>query len=1060
MATQSQSTTVLDLQQVARPAARFRPAPFWAWNEVMEPDEVRRQVREMARGGLGGAFMHVRVGLLTPYMSEEFFAAMAAALEEARGLGLHLYLYDEDRWPSGWGAGAVPLADPSFRTKWLLRVPAGEQLPLEGEAALLATGPDGVRYYRYLSPLNQAWFSGATYADLMDRRAMQTFLKAAYEPYAARFGADFGGLIPAIFTDEPAITFLPAYVAVPRGMLFWTDELPACFLAQHGYDILPRLQELFEDRGSFTATRTDYYRTCAWLFEEHFSKQLGAWCRAHGIAFTGHYMLEGSLTANLAWDVCTLPHYRHMDWPGIDHLGLQIHEVITGLGCRSVVNQYGKQRMVSELYGCCGQHLSFEDRKWIGEQQIILGVNLLVHHLLLYTMVGERKRDFPCNMWYQQPWWPLNQVVDDYLGRLCALLTQGSMVPEFLVLHPIESLYALRRPPSSEQGAWATHHTDDAARLTPLDEGFQALSHYLLGHQRQFDYGDETVLADCGTVENDGDAPLLRVGAMTYPLVLLPDLASIRAGTLALLERFAAAGGPVLSTGSLPWMLDGRADRTGRLVRFLEQHVRRVDMQGENDLASLLDRRLLPLVSVEVEGPRQWLWHHTRRAGDAHIILLANLHRAACVTGTLHLGPDLRGPLFRLDLVNNTAITLYAAEGPLPAMPLLLDPGESLVLVAGDAVLAGFSSGSRPSPSDDTATLATVREWSVERLDDNALTLDMAGFRRRDEPFGTPCPVIAIQEVLNDTHYDGPLTLRYALVSELAPASAGTVRLVLEHPEQCTVRINGQIVEEDGLPPWRDMRWRQLAIGHSLRQGENCIEVEYPTFQHGDPNSTYDQSRRYGTEIESIYVVGEFGVRSRPAGDLSLTEPPEPTPPWALCAVDGPFALEASRSLAVGNLVEQGLPFYAGRISCRASLSLDDLPAGPVWLALERLSVPVVEVLVNGRPAGTFAWRPYRVAIDSFLVRGENRIELVLYHSLRNLLGPHHFPAGEEYGTGPHSFRGQDADWADLLVRGEEGAGWRPSYALTEFGLFGTVRVLVAGGGAEPGPHSGSTGEA
>ncbi len=28
-----------------------------------------------------------------------------------------MYLYDEDRWPSGWGDGAVPLRDPSFRVK-------------------------------------------------------------------------------------------------------------------------------------------------------------------------------------------------------------------------------------------------------------------------------------------------------------------------------------------------------------------------------------------------------------------------------------------------------------------------------------------------------------------------------------------------------------------------------------------------------------------------------------------------------------------------------------------------------------------------------------------------------------------------------------------------------------------------------------------------------------------------------------------------------------------------------------------------------------------------------
>ncbi len=314
----------IDWRRVAAPSPLDRPAPLWGWNEVIEPDEVRRQVRELARGGLGGAFVHVRIGLITPYMGAAFMDAVAAALDEARALGLRLYLYDEDRWPSGWAGGAAPLRDPSFRAKWLLRVPAGTERPGDEHVSPLTRGPDGEGYDRFVSPLGQSWFSGTTYADLMDRHAMQAFLEEAYEPYAQRFGADFGGLIPAIFTDEPSVAFPPAYDDVPRGMLPWTDELAARFRAMHGYDLLPHLVELFEDVGAYPATRTDYYRTCAWLFEHHFSAQLGAWCRAHDIALTGHYLLEGSLAATLACGVCTLPHYRHMDWPGIDHLGRQV----------------------------------------------------------------------------------------------------------------------------------------------------------------------------------------------------------------------------------------------------------------------------------------------------------------------------------------------------------------------------------------------------------------------------------------------------------------------------------------------------------------------------------------------------------------------------------------------------------------------------------------------------------------------------------------------------------------------------------------------------------------
>ena len=66
----------MDLLQQFRAAGEdgvdFRGAPFWSWNDDLEPDEVRRQIREMQVSGLGGHFMHARIGLITPYMGERW----------------------------------------------------------------------------------------------------------------------------------------------------------------------------------------------------------------------------------------------------------------------------------------------------------------------------------------------------------------------------------------------------------------------------------------------------------------------------------------------------------------------------------------------------------------------------------------------------------------------------------------------------------------------------------------------------------------------------------------------------------------------------------------------------------------------------------------------------------------------------------------------------------------------------------------------------------------------------------------------------------------------------
>jgi hypothetical protein len=106
-------------KQFRIPGAEWRGAPFWSWNDDLDPSEIRRQIREMKRAGLGGFFMHNRIGLVTPYMGERWMECIAAAVEEAKKRGMEAWLYDEDRWPSGYGGGRVPQRDPDFGMKFL-----------------------------------------------------------------------------------------------------------------------------------------------------------------------------------------------------------------------------------------------------------------------------------------------------------------------------------------------------------------------------------------------------------------------------------------------------------------------------------------------------------------------------------------------------------------------------------------------------------------------------------------------------------------------------------------------------------------------------------------------------------------------------------------------------------------------------------------------------------------------------------------------------------------------------------------------------------------------------
>ena len=97
-----------DLKKLFKnPGKDHRSAPFWSWNDRLNPDELDRQVRDMKEHGMGGFFMHSREGLETPYLSEEWMTCIRRTVQAAKDVGMNAWLYDEDRWPSGFAGGLV-----------------------------------------------------------------------------------------------------------------------------------------------------------------------------------------------------------------------------------------------------------------------------------------------------------------------------------------------------------------------------------------------------------------------------------------------------------------------------------------------------------------------------------------------------------------------------------------------------------------------------------------------------------------------------------------------------------------------------------------------------------------------------------------------------------------------------------------------------------------------------------------------------------------------------------------------------------------------------------------
>ena len=120
----------IDALQVTlkNPDSSHRSAPFWGWNDRLRSEELVRQLKDMKQKGMGGAFIHSREGLETPYLSPEWMDNVAESIRCAGEEDLELWIYDEDKWPSGSVGGTVSAADPErFTAKGQPRLQQGDR---------------------------------------------------------------------------------------------------------------------------------------------------------------------------------------------------------------------------------------------------------------------------------------------------------------------------------------------------------------------------------------------------------------------------------------------------------------------------------------------------------------------------------------------------------------------------------------------------------------------------------------------------------------------------------------------------------------------------------------------------------------------------------------------------------------------------------------------------------------------------------------------------------------------------------------------------------------------
>ena len=949
----------MNKNEFKNPDQTYRNGPFWSWNDILEENELNRQITDMTKKGWSNYFMHSRVGLVTEYLSDKWMELIRSTAEKAGELGVDSWLYDEDRWPSGY-AGGKSVQNPDYRCRTLICIKP-EEFDKEHDTVLTQYihGEEKYLICSQIAKLGNLGFRGMCYLDTMNPVAVREFINCTHEKYKESVGDLFGKQIKGIFTDEPGYAF--------RGgaTLQWSGYLPSYFEKLWGYSLLENLPSLFFKVNDWKKIRYHYYNASTKLFVENYTKQYGQWCKENNLIMTGHFMAEDSLAPQTWWIGAAMPHYEYMQWPGIDKLGRNIGANVTVKQLTSATDQLGKERALCEVFGCMGQFASFTERKWIGDWQAILGINFVNPHLTLYSMRGERKRDYPANLSWAQPWWEKERPYADYTARLCYALTQGKRDVKILLIHPISSFWCV---------AEADRNFEDTSKANiTYSEPFVDFTNKLIAENLDFHYGDEILMEKYACVK-DGK---FIVGEFEYSCVIVPPVLTLSGSTLKLLKEFELCGGKLIFTGLKPVRIDGEEAEVQINAIFAEN----VD-SAINEIKSLFPDNI-KILSGDKNIDR--LNVHIRNEVDKQIIFLANTDENQGYDCNVQIKTDKEPMIYDLFTGKVLACPYSFSDGWLNI--------ECYFVPVGSLLLVLEEPGKITADLLETAYVESGVEFRKELMKENFLADNIpAEFVPAEfTPVGDNVIVINYVtfsmngvKIQDDGLCAGLWHEHFYKASEGTPFEAiysfgcdkipkGRVFMALEAAYNYgSICVNDSqiILKSDGLDNntlsksqdnyFMDISLTKIDISGMIKTGKNEIKITGLKYNNvvapGCHASVEDFENYKPTEVEPIYIIGDFGA---------VYENGRP-------------------KITIRENKEELHPTFNGKFEYTADIINNNY----CQIELKNPVCACAEVFVNGISAGIRYFSPHKFDVKNLFKDGHNEIKAILYPTLFNLTGP------------------------------------------------------------------------
>jgi hypothetical protein len=566
-----------------------------------KPEQQDERIKKLQGQGFGGVVCNVAFdgGYVE---SEAKWSSFLRGVKEAKKAGMAMWLYDEKGYPSGNAGGIVMRDHPEWEARGLLiaqvetsgtnvvltappgKVVVAAAFPLGAEGVELArrrdlsSGFQGDKLawqpptgrWRVMIITESKLYEGThaaanlyahiPYPNLLLRETTARFLEVTHDQYAKRLDTDLGKWFMGTFTDEPSL--MSAFLTpMPYRVLPWSQDFEKEFRKRRGYALSPWLPLLMGEGGpQGMKTRYDFWQTVGELVAQNYFGLIQKWCAKHNIPSGGHALFEENLLMQVASYGDFFRCIRRLDAPSIDCLTSLPPDVPWYIArlLASAGDLTGKRLVMSETSDHAQHYRPPNDKRPIRvvteeemrgtfNRQLVGGVNCFTSYYSYQGLADEQIRR-----------------LNEYVGRCCLLLREPMhRAANIALVYPTESLWVRFKPSS--------HYTRDSVEAQQVADTYRHTAEALYTHAQDFSIMDAQALIEA-KVEGDK----LQHGALSWNVVVLPQVDTLPMAAWVKLAGFVKSGGVVISLGQLPTNSEKEFPSTqvGRLTR---------EMFGENN---------------------------------------------------------------------------------------------------------------------------------------------------------------------------------------------------------------------------------------------------------------------------------------------------------------------------------------------------------------------------------------------------------------------------------------------------------------------------------------------